>query len=75
MSEENMLIKKAIIKTWSSGAYTATIQIAGTGKAYLEGVAVARNIPSAEMQIGRKVAVIFWDKNNTADAVIVAVYA
>jgi hypothetical protein len=70
-----MILKKAFLKAWSAGTYTATIQIAGSGKAYLEGVAVARDIPSVEMIAGRKVAVIFWDKTNAADAVIIAVYA
>ena len=70
-----MVIKKAILKAFSSSAYTATIQIAGSARAYLEGVKVARNIASAEMVTGRYVAVIFWDKNNTADSVITAVYA
>jgi hypothetical protein len=70
-----MTIKKGIIKTWSSGTYTAIIQMAASGKAYLEGVSVARNIPSAEMIVGRKVAIIFWDKTNSAEAVIVGVYA
>jgi hypothetical protein len=65
-----MILKKAFLKAWSAGTYTATIQIAG-----LEGVAVARDIPSVEMIAGRKVAVIFWDKTNAADAVIIAVYA
>jgi hypothetical protein len=69
-----MTIKKAIIKTWSSGTYTATIQMTGSAKGYLEGVPVARNMPSAEMIIGRKVAVIFWDKTNSSEAVIVAVW-
>jgi hypothetical protein len=70
-----MIIKKAILKSWYSGSYTATIQIAGSAKAYLEGVPVARNIPSAEMVAGRKVAVLFWDKTNAADAEIIGVYA
>ncbi len=70
-----MILKKAILKTWYSATYTATIQITGSAKAYLEGVAVARNLPSAEMVAGRKVAVLFWDKNNPVDAVIIAVYA
>jgi hypothetical protein len=69
-----MMIKKAILKAWYSGTYTATIQIAGSGKAYLEGVKVARNLPSAEMVIGRNLAVLFLDKSNTTDAVIIAVY-
>jgi hypothetical protein len=70
-----MLIKKGVLKAWYSASYTANIQISGSGKAYLEGIKVARNIPSAEMIAGRNVAVIFWDKSNAQDAVIVAVYA
>ena len=70
-----MIIKKAILKAWSSGTYTATIQIAGSAKVYLEGVKVARNIPSAEMVTGRTVAVLFLDKSNAEDAVVIAVYA
>ena len=68
------MIKKAILKAWYSGTYTATIQIAGSGKAYLEGVKVARNLPSVEMIVGRNLAVLFLDKSNTTDAVIIAVY-
>ena len=69
-----MLIKKAILKVWNSGNYTATIQIAGSAKVYLEGVKVARNIPSAEMVNGRTLVVLFLDKSNAGDAVVVAVY-
>ncbi len=69
------MIKKAILKAWYSGTYTATIQISGSSKAYLEGIKVARNIPSAEMVTGRSLAVLFLDKNNPADAVVIAVYA
>ena len=70
-----MILKQAILKTWSSGSYTATIQISGSSKAYLEGVKVARNIPSAEMVTGRNLVVVFADKNNPADGVVIAVYA
>jgi hypothetical protein len=40
----------------------------------LEDVAVARNISSAEMVTGRRVAVIFFDEHSPRDAVVVAVY-
>jgi hypothetical protein len=69
------MFKKAILKVWNSGSYTATIQITGSSRAYLEGVKVARNIPSAEMVTGRNVLIYFADKSNAADAVIIAVYA
>ena len=69
------MIKTAILKAWYSSTFTATIQISGSAKAYLEGVKVARNIPSAEMIPGRNLAVLFPDRNNPSDAVVIAVYA
>jgi hypothetical protein len=68
------MFKKAILKVWNSSSYTATIQITGSSKAYLEGVKVARNIPSVEMVTGRNVLVYFADKSNASDAVVIAVY-
>ena len=48
--------------------------LSGSHKAYLEGVAVARNIAAGEMQAGRKVAVTFFNEHNPGDAVVIAVY-
>ena len=69
-----MKIRKAILKGFNSGDYTATIQLTGSYKTYLEGVAVARNLPAGEMALGRKVAVIFFDNHNPKEAVVIAVY-
>ena len=69
-----MNLRKAILKSFKSGNYTATIQLAGSYKAYLEGIAVARNLPMSEMALGRKVAVIFFDEHNPKEAAVVAVY-
>ena len=69
-----MRLRKAILKSFNSGNYTATIQLAGSYKVYLEDVTVARNLPTAEMTVGRKVAVIFFDEHNPKEAVVVAVY-
>jgi hypothetical protein len=69
-----MKIKKAELKTFNAGNYTATIRLASSYKVYLEDVAVARNLPSAEMVTGRKVAVLFFDENNPKEAVVIAVY-
>lgn len=41
---------------------------------YLEGIAVARNLPAAEMALGRKVAVVFFNESNAKEAVVVGVY-
>jgi hypothetical protein len=67
-------IKKAALRSFNSGNYTATIEIAGSGRTYLEGVPVARNLPAGEMLKGRELAVIFFDEHNGKDAVITAVY-
>ena len=63
-----------MLKSFNSGDYTATVQLAGSHKVYLEGIAVARNLPAAEMALGRKVAVVFFDEYNAKEAVVVAVY-
>ncbi len=69
-----MRLRKAVLKSFNSGTYTATVQLAGSYKVYLEDVTVARNLPIAEMTAGRKVAVIFFDEHNPKEAVVVAVY-
>jgi hypothetical protein len=62
------------LKGFNSGSYTATVRLAGSHKAYLEGVTVARNLPTGEMTTGRKVAVVFFDEHSPKEAVVVAVY-
>ena len=69
-----MRLRKAILRSFDSGGYTATVQLSGSHKIYLEGVPVARNIPAGEMALGRKVAVVFFDSHNAKEAVVVAVY-
>ena len=69
-----MKFKKAELRSFNSGNYTATVRVASSYKVYLEDIAVARNLPSAEMVTGRKVAVLFFDEYNPKESVIVAVY-
>jgi alpha-D-ribose 1-methylphosphonate 5-triphosphate synthase subunit PhnI len=69
-----MSLRKGVLKSFNSGDYTATVRLAGSYKVYLEEVAVARNIPAAEMTVGRKVAVVFFDEHNAREAVVIAVY-
>ena len=69
-----MSLRKAELRSFNSGNYTATVRLASGYKVYLEDVAVARNLPSGEMVAGRKVAVIFFDDNNPREAVVAAVY-
>jgi hypothetical protein len=67
-------LKKGELKNFNSGNYKATVRLAGGYKVYLEDVTVARNLPSAEMVAGRRVAVVFFDENSPREAVVVAVY-
>lgn len=69
-----MNLRKATLRGFNSGNYTATIQLAGSHKVYLEDVPVARNIPAVEMALGRKVAVVFFDVHNAKEAVVLGVY-
>ncbi len=69
-----MRLRKGVLKSFSSTNYTATVQLVGSYKVYLEDVTVARNLQVAEMTTGRKVAVIFFDEHNPKEAVVIAVY-
>ena len=69
-----MRLKKARLRSFNSANYTATVQLASSYKVYLEDITVARNLPSAEMISGRKVAVIFFDEHNPKEAVVLAIY-
>ena len=69
-----MEIRKAVVKEFDAGAYTATVQVAGSLSVWLDDVPVARNIPAAEMVTGRTCAVLFFDPTNPQDGVVLAVY-
>ena len=69
-----MRTRKAVLRSFNSGNYTAVVQLASSFKVYLEDITVARNLPSNEMVAGRKVAVIFFDEYNPKEAVVIAVY-
>jgi hypothetical protein len=67
-------LKKAVLRSFDSGSYTAVIELVGSGKVYLEDVTVARSVPLTEMVVGREIVVVFFDEHNAKDAVVVAVY-
>ncbi len=69
-----MRLRKAVLRSFNSGDYTAIVQLAGSYKVYLEDITVARNLPAAEMSPGRKAAVLFFDEHNPKEAVVIAVY-
>lgn len=69
-----MNIRKGELVSFNAASYTAIVKPAGSDKAYLDGVSVGRNIPSAEMISGRKVALVFFGEHNVKEAVVIAVY-
>ena len=69
-----MDIVKGILNSFNAGNCTATVQISGSDKVYLNGVAVSRNIPAEEMIPGRNLVIVFFDEFNSKEAVIVGVY-
>lgn len=69
-----MDVKKGTIKAFDPATYKVTIQVAGSLSVWLEGIAVARNIPSAEMVAGRSCALVLFDPGNPQDSVVIAVY-
>ena len=69
-----MELKKGTLKAFDAATYKATVQVAGSLSVWLDNVAVARNIPSAEMLAGRTCALVLFDPSNPQDCVVIAVY-
>ena len=69
-----MDVIKGILNSFNTGNYTATVQISGSDKVYLNGVAVSRNIPVEEMVPGRNLVIVFFDNFNSKEAVITGIY-
>ena len=68
-------MKKGILRAFDAGSYTASVELLGSRRLFLTGLAVSRGLPDAEMVAGRMVGVAFFDDSNPADAVVIAVYA
>jgi len=66
------MIKKGILKAWASPL--SSVQIIGSLSVYLDSIPTSRAIPTAEMVVGRNVAVLFLDPSNFSDAVVIAVW-
>jgi hypothetical protein len=70
----NTEIHHGIVKSFSSGTWTATVQLLTSTLTFLDNVRVARDIASAEMTAGRRCAIAFFDPQNPQDAVLFAVW-
>ena len=67
------IVERGTLLSFSSGSYTATLQIAGSLSSSVAAVPVSRGIASAELQVGRRVAVAIFDAGNPADAMVIGV--
>ena len=68
------MVRKAVLKSWNAGTYTADVQVLGSDKAYLVGVTVARSIESAQMVVGRNVVLQVFPGQDPREAVVIAIY-
>lgn len=67
-------IERGTLVAFNSGAYTATVRLAGSISAVVAGVPVSRDIATTDMVTGRRVAVAVFDAGNPVDAMVVGVY-
>ncbi len=65
---------KGTLNSFNSVNYTATVQLSGSDKVYLNCVAVSRNISPDEMVPGRSLVIVFFDEFNSKEAIITGVY-
>lgn len=69
-----MEMRRGILRSFDSASYKATVEVTGSLATYLSGVPVARNIATAELVAGRKVALLLFDPSNPNDIVLAAVW-
>ena len=69
-----VMLERGTLLAFSAGAYTATLQMAGSLSSSVVSVPVSRGIASGEMVTGRRVAVAIFDAGNPADAMVVGVH-
>jgi hypothetical protein len=74
MTQQHAEHHAGILKAFNAVPFTATVQLHGSLTTWLQNVPVSRALAAADMVVGRKVAVLFFDPTNPADAVVTAVY-
>lgn len=68
------IVERGTLLSFSSGTYTATLQIAGSLSSSVASVPVSRGIASSELVAGRRVAVAIFDAGNPVDAMVIGVH-
>jgi hypothetical protein len=67
-------IKRGILQSFDPSTYTAQVLILEATSAFLTGIPVATHIDGTSAQSGAYCAVLFFDEQNSADAVVLAMY-
>jgi hypothetical protein len=67
-------IKRGILQSFDPSTYTASVLILEATSAFLTGVPVATHIDGTSAQSGAYCAVLFFDEQNSDDAVVLAMY-
>ena len=67
-------LTQALVISYDASAHTAVVRPEGSVTAYVAGIAVASNIPAADVLAGRRAVVVQFDRFNPGEAVLIAVY-
>jgi hypothetical protein len=71
---ERAEIYHATLTSFDSGTYLAVVQLGRSPDTTLSGVPTSRAIAAGNMVAGKVVALVLFDPNNSADAMIVGVF-
>jgi hypothetical protein len=73
-SRGRQVIKRGLLISFNSANYTANVLIMEATSAYLTGVPIAAHMDGTSAIVNAQCAVLFFDEQNSNDAVIVAIY-
>jgi hypothetical protein len=68
------VIKRGILAAFHPASYTADLLIMEATSSYLQGIPVACHMDGTSAQVNAMCAVLFFDEQNPADAVVLAIY-
>ncbi len=70
----SQVIKRGLLQSFDPASYTASVLILEATSTFLTLVPVATHLDGTSAQVGAYCAVLFFDEQNLADAVVLAVY-
>src|SRR5262245_8825497 len=70
----HQIIKRGLLQSFDPSSYTATVLILEATSYSLAGVPIATSVDGTSALAGAPCAVLFFDEQNTDDAVVLAIY-